>query len=531
MTEKAEDIIKDQSYMSTQRANFENYWQDIAEIVAPEYAVFTRTTTPGEEKHNRVYDSTAHKSLYYYSSVLNTMLTPRNRQWHKLRAKDDGLKEDANISAWLEKTTKNIFSMRYSPNANFASNVDTLYIMDGLVGNSCLFVDADAVNGLRYKNIHPREIYIKPNHQGIVDHIHRKFILKGWQAIKKFGDKLPQEMKEENNKENDFTFIHCVKPNPNYNPESLRPEEAKFISYYVTQEYPTILQVGGYRTMPYVYNRHMVAPDEDYGRSPAMRIMPLIKMLNEKQRTNIRAAQLAVQPPILLGSVANAQPFNFRSGALNYNYLLQDGRAMAQPLNLGSRPDIGMEIIEKDQKDIGDEFFVNLYNILVETPNMTATEVMQRTQEKAQLLAPAMGRKQSEFLGNLIEREIDVLSFNFGLLEDMPEELRGDSIEFEYESEMTRSMQADEGLGIMRTMEAALQMAQADPSVLDVFNMPEVVRELTKINGVPTKLLRTVEEVQEIANQKAEQAQIAQTAQVANQAAPMVKSASEAGLI
>ena len=528
---RANQILQDQAEMESRRRNFDNYWQDISELVAPEYAVFLRRTAEGEEKHNRMFDTTTRAALQNYSALLNTMLTPRNRQWHKLRAKSEAIRNDIDISAWFEKTTKEIFSLRYSPLSNFASQVDVLYIMDGLVGNACLYVDADAVNGMRYRNIHPREIYVKPNHQGIVDHIHRKFTLKGYQAVQHFGDDTPQKITEESQKDNEFNFIHVVKINPNYVLGSVKPEEYKFISHYTCVECPQIIREGGYRTMPYIYNRHMVAPDEDYGRSPAMRLMPTIKILNEKQRTNIRAAQLSVFPPVLLGDVSNTQPFNFRSGALNYGYLLNDGRAMAQPLNLGTRPDIGLEFIEKDQKEIQEAFFVNLYNILVETPNMTATEVMERSQEKAQLLAPVMGRKQSEFLGKLIEREIDVMSFNFGLLDDMPEELAGDNIEFEYETEITRFMQADEGVGIVRSLETAMQVAQADPSVLDVFDLPETIRELTRINGVPAKILRSAEEVKAMKEAQQQNAEAQQVAQIANQLAPAAKVANEAGLI
>ena len=40
---------------------------------------------------------------------------------------------------------------------------------------------------------------------------------------------------------------------------------------------------------------------------------------------------------------------------------------------------------------------------------MTATEVLERAREKGALLAPTMGRQQSEALGPMIEREIDIL--------------------------------------------------------------------------------------------------------------------------
>lgn len=531
MESTAIDIIKDHGQMKARRGVFENHWQEICELVSPEYATFTARYAEGEERHNRIFDIKTNQAIRIYASILNMLLTPRGKEWHKIRAKNDNLKDDVRISSFLEKFTKSLFAYRYAPDANFASQVDVMYVLDGLVGNSCLYVDGNRATGMRYRNIHPKEIFVKPNHQGLTDHVHRAFTLKGYQALQQFGDDLPEKMRDKSSADKDFEFIHCVKTNDDFDPQSLLPEKQRFISYYVSLDSPKIIRTGGFRTMPYIYSRHMVAPDEDYGRSPAMALMPHIKMLNEKQRTNIRAAQYAIQPAIMLGDVSHVQPFNFRSGALNYGYLLQDGREMAKPFDMRTRPDIGLDIIKNDHAIIEESFFVNMMQILEERPNMTATEVLERSQEKAQLLTPIMGRKQSEFLGKLIEREIDVMSFNFGLLDDMPEELAGDSIEFNYETELTRVMQASEGVGIMRTIETALKIGQYDQSVLQTIKFDEAIREISKINGMPQKLMKSREEVETLIAEQQQQQQMQQAASMAQQLAPAAKVASEMGMI
>jgi hypothetical protein len=68
---------------------------------------------------------------------------------------------------------------------------------------------------------------------------------------------------------------------------------------------------------------------------------------------------------------------------------------------------------------INDSFLVTLFQILIDSPQMTATEVLQRAQEKGALLSPTMGRQQSEFLGPTIERELDVLAQQ-GMIPPMP---------------------------------------------------------------------------------------------------------------
>jgi hypothetical protein len=66
---------------------------------------------------------------------------------------------------------------------------------------------------------------------------------------------------------------------------------------------------------------------------------------------------------------------------------------------------------------------------------MTAAEALLRVQEKAALLAPTMGRQQSEFLGPMVERELD-LRDQMGWLPPMPAVLKeaGGLIDFDYSS-------------------------------------------------------------------------------------------------
>jgi hypothetical protein len=114
-----------------------------------------------------------------------------------------------------------------------------------------------------------------------------------------------------------------------------------------------------------------------------------------------------------------------------------------------------------------------------------------------------MGRQQSEMLGPLIEREIDILA-HAGVLPQMPDELieLGGDIEIEYVSPLNRAQRAEDGVAILRTFEAIAPLAQVDPSVMAAFNLPMAARELAQINGIPAKILRTEEEIEEIEAEK-----------------------------
>jgi hypothetical protein len=291
-----------------------------------------------------------------------------------------------------------------------------------------------------------------------------------------------------------------------------------FISYYICLTSRMVLSESGYNTFPYAISRYVTAPKEVYGRSPAMTVLPDIKMINEMSKTVIRAAHKIVDPPLLLQEDGVLQAFNTRPGALNYGGVDDQGRQVVQPLQTNARVDIGMDMMEQRRRVINDAFLITLFQILVETPNMTATEAMLRAQEKGALLAPTMGRQQSEMLGPLIERELDILGRS-GVLPEMPEALleRGGEVEIQYVSPLNRSQRAEEGVAILRTLESVVPLAQIDPSIMMIFNPEMIARELAEINGVPAKILRSKEEVDGMKQQQAQQAQ----AQALLQAAPI----------
>jgi hypothetical protein len=245
-------------------------------------------------------------------------------------------------------------------------------------------------------------------------------------------------------------------------------------------------------------------------------------------KTVMRAAHKIVDPPLLLQEDGVLQAFNTRPGALNYGGVDDQGRQTVVPLATGARVDIGMEMMEQRRKVINDAFLITLFQILVEAPNMTATEAMLRAQEKGALLAPTMGRQQSEMLGPLIEREIDILA-RAGVLPDMPEalmEAQGD-FEVEYVSPLNRAQRAEEGVAILRTLEAVAPLAQIDPGVMAIFDPDAIARELAEINGVPAKILRSKEDVMALKEQQAQAAEAQQLLAAAPIAAGAAKTLAE----
>lgn len=519
METRADEIIRRQESLSSERAIFDSHWREIAERILPRGDHFKVNRNPGDKHTERIFDSTAALALDRFSAAMESMLTPRTQRWHNLRTLHDELNDDIEVRAWLDAVTEILFKVRYSPKSNFASQANECYISLGAFGTGAMYIDEDMGRGIRYRAVHLSEIYIAENHQGMIDTVFRRFSLTVRQAAQKFGiDQLSDKMKEilEKSPEQKFEFVHAIQPNTDQVTGRKDYRGMAYYSCYVSIDDRKILQEGGYRTMPYAIGRYVTGPKETYGRSPAMTVLPDIKMINEMSKTVIRAAHLQVEPPLLLQEDGALQAFDMRPGSLNYGGVNDQGQQVVHPLNTGARVDIGMEMMEGRRKMINDAFLVTLFQILVDAPQMTATEAMLRAQEKGALLAPTMGRQQSEFLGPLIERELDILG-HAGVLPPMPDKLIqvDGMVDVEYSSPLNKAQRAEEGVAILRTLESVTPLAQIDPSVMMVFDPILIARELSDINGVPAKLLRSPEAIKAMQDQQAQAAQAKQLLEAA----------------
>jgi hypothetical protein len=517
---RAAEVLEGYDRLKGARGTWEQHWQEVAERVWPTMAEMTGWRTPGEKRSEKIFDSTAQRALPRFSAAMDSMLTPATQMWHGLRTGIPELDDNVAVQRWCDALRDILFRQRYAPTANFASQAFECYMSLGAFGTSALFIDEIPGVTLRYRAIALSELVIDLDHTGRVDTVYRCFQLTARQAmqIPGWADKLPRGIKSSAEaRANDmFEFVHCVKPNGDYVAGRAGPQGMRYQSRYVSREGQVLLDDSGYRSMPYAVGRYVTGPREIYGRSPAMEALADIKSLQEMEKTMLRMAHRMVDPPLILAEEGALNAFSVRPNALNYGYLREDGTPLVQPLQTGGNLPIGIEMSDQKRKAVNDSFLVTLFQILVENPRvMTATEVLQRAQEKGALLGPTMGRQQSEFLGPIIDRELDLLSAGGDLPVPPPQLMDyimgGGEILPKYTGPLARLMKAEEAAGILRTIEAILPVAQAsgDMTVLRRINADQAVKVIAEANNVPAKALRTDEELEamDVAQQEAAQMQ------------------------
>jgi hypothetical protein len=535
MSDDAKSILRDQEHLASLRMNWDSYWQEIAYRVLPSSSSFTTIDQEGNRRNERAFDTTPITANERFAAFIGEGLCPRDQIWHKLGPEDDELQEHQPTRVYLDRLNKALFRARYKASANFVSQRQENFLSLGAFGNYATYIDEVVGEGLRYRAIYLGELFWAENHQGRIDLLHRKYPMQARQALKFFGKLTPPKIVDaaEKNPFQLFDIIHCVRENDEFRSGRSDYRGMKWASYYICCDSKSVISRGGYWSWPYAIGRFMKAPRETYARSPAVSAFPAILTVNEQKKTVLRAGQKAVDPPVLLEDDGALEAFNMRAGALNYGYLKSDGVQLAQPWNNQARVELGVELMALEQRAINDAFMVSLFQILAEKPNMTAAEVYARMGEKAELLSPATGRLEAEDLGPQIEREIDLMSRDSQyawISDEMPDELRERGGDYKplYDGPLSRARRAGDALAITRTMEVQTIAIGIDPRAKHVLKVPEAMREIAEINGVPAKLINTMEEIDELSGQEAEQQQLAAAAQLAPGVAGAAKDIAQA---
>jgi hypothetical protein len=532
LSDDANSILQDYDQLWNKQANFRSLWNITAQFVMPAWDNFVGEFAEGVNRNTRIFDSTSIIANERFAAAMEAMLTPRSQIWHKLAAEVEEVNEDPEVAKYLDEVTKILFAARYHPKANFASQTDECYMSLGAFGNDLLFIDEVVGESLRYRSVPLSELCWALNHQGQVDTVYRKFRYTAKQAIQHWGEgRVPESIRQTfaRSPYDNLEFIHCIRPNYQYEPGSYGERGKKFECWYIYLKDKAIIERGAYRLFPCAVGRYRVAPRENYGRGPAQTCFPDVRSANEMVKTNLRMGQKALDPPILLSEESVLTNFNQRAGANNYGMLTADGKPLAQPFESKGNWELGKDVLNDTRTVIRDTFLNTLFQILVQNPNMTATEALLRAQEKGELIAPAMGRQQSEFLGPLIMRELDILGAA-NMLPPPPDALveSGGGVRIEYTSPLARAMRAEEGTAIMNTVNDIAQMANLDKSVLYIMDWHDAAREMATIRGAPAKLIRSEDEVQHLLDQANQQQQQQQAAAAAPQVALGVKNLAQA---
>ena len=522
------DIMKRFGVLETQRQTWETHWQEIGDFIIPRKADITKVRSSGDKRTEQIFDGTADMAAQLLSSSLHGMLTNMSTKWFSLQYQNDELNMDDTAREWLGDAERKMYAA--FQRSNFNEQIHELYHDLVTFGTAIMFVEQDDEFSLNFSTRHISECYVTEDEKGRIDTVYRKFKMPARAAINRFGEenftskmlKLEKEKPYEN-----ITLLHAVYKRDDRDVTKVNSQNKPIASVYIEPQERTVLSESGFSEFPYLTPRFFKASFElGYGRSPAMTALADIKMLNRMSEVTIRAAQKQVDPPLLVPDDGFILPIRTVPGGLNF--YRAGSRDRLEPLNIGANNPVGLNMEEQRRKAIQSAFYVDQLTT-GQSPTMTATQIIQMTEEKMRVMGPLLGRLQAELLQPLISRTYNILARN-NVFNEAPESIQGEGFDIEYVSPLAKAQRASDVQSILQFLELSQPLANIDPGTIDYLDSDNLIKELISSLSVPAKVIRSQEQVEEIRSQRAEQQaaaqqqqQLQQTAEAAGNAAPFVK--------
>lgn len=550
MDKVADDFIDFFTQLSLARIDFEKYWQQVHEVAAPDATDFRYTPltsmmgtrgpvleATAARKSRKLYDSTAVWAVDRLASGIEALVVPQSEYWHGY-ALSDFTKEDETDEEklFLERLRNLTFKLRYDVDSGWITAIQTAIRRVVAFGNAFMFLEEgyDRRAFFRYMYLPLRECFIAENRYHQVDTFMRAYELTARQAVQKFGNRVsPTIQRAANNPSNKtekFCFLHCIGPRADYGLPSAGVKNAPYYSIHIEYSSRKIVGESGFYEFPIIDFRWMPEPGRVYGEGPVMRCLSDIQSLQVQAKNELLASEQAVKPPLLVSDVGVVSRPNTAPNAITYGGLNAQGQRRVDTLFNGQRLDFATMVLEAKRNQVKESMYINLFALLVQNPQMSATEAMIRANEKGELLGPAGSRLQQS-LSNMNERELGMMQRR-GIFETEqftpPDSMTDADVGAAFTSPLDRARKGREVEGTINLLNVLAPIAQVDPEIVDNLDGDQMVRGLSDRMGVPVSFVADQERVAMKRQQRAQQQQAQQNAEIASQLADASKSGVDA---
>lgn len=545
----ARDIIDQAQNEVTRRAPLERTWELIANLVFlhPDRR-FRRgsistdrdamegwaTGSKVAERAAKIYDITGITAAERLTTGMISITTPDNEKWQGLKADDPFGYElnDAELR-WAESVRDYLFAVRYDPRSGWSLAHQASIRSIVTLGTGAYIIEEgfgkNRANPVQVPwtctNLPMSDNYFTVNGQGFHDQDYRFITMSYRAAAGLFGDQLSKDaLAKANNKDkcnDNIQLIHYVGERQDNGPLASLGDNMPVASVYIEQETEHIVRRGGFGYWPIVVNTWNQMTSAPYGESPVMMVLAEIASAQVLAKNTLLAAQQHTRPPIGRVDDSSMGRPNLNPGADNIGALDAQGNLKMKPIFTTSNPQLSQVVLEGSRGVVKEGMYTNLWQILINNPDMTATEALIRANEKGELMGP-VGTRIQHGLSRLTDAELTILAQKGAFAESSPlaypQSLGGRSITVKFQSPLDRLRRGNEVVAIQQTLGMASALVQSDPTnpVFDNFDGDEIVAVTREIAGAPSRILRKKEDRDALRDQRSQQNQIAAAQQMAD---------------
>lgn len=520
--------------LENERSSFITHWRDLGDYFLPRRIQFTVTdTNRGEKRNNKIINNTSLLAVRTLRSGMMGGVTSPARPWFRLTTPDPALADIDEVKQWLH-----IVSQRMSTTflrSNLYNALPILYGDMGTFGTAAMLVEEDFDTAIRCYPFPIGSYSLANDEKGGIGVFFREFRLTVRQIVSKFG----KEEEEKVNWDNISSHVknlyergtldawvdvcHVIHANSDYDPNGFGANTKKYRSVYyekgtnsstnsgyTTSDDNTYLRDSGYDYFPVLAPRWEVTGEDVYGTNcPGMIALGDTKSLQVMEKRHAQAVEKKVNPAMAAPTAMKTEKLSHLPGDVTYldEREGQKGFRAVHDINFQTN-ELENKMAVNEQR-IERAYFVDLFLMLatMDRSQITATEILERKEEKLLSIGPVLEQLNQDLLNPLIDITFDIMQ-NQGLIPPPPEVLQGVALKVEYISIMHQAQKMAGLGGIDRLMSFVGQAAEFNPTSLDKINIDQTIDEYAEITGVPPDIVNSTEVVENIraSRQQAEQA-------------------------
>lgn len=533
MDSRVKELIQQGDTLFSYRSSLNTLWQEIAENFYPERADFTTQRIIGAEFASNLLTSYPIMARRDLGNSFSTMLRPTQTPWLNMTVEEHRRTNDA--KRWLEYATGVQKRAMYDRKSNFNRASKEGDHDFAAFGQCVKTVELNKrADGLLYRCWHLRDVAWAENCEGEVDTIHRKWAPFAIELAQQFSDTASPKLLEKAEK-TPYTKVntrHIVVPSEYY--RGAKKFRTPYVSIYMDVDHESVLEEIGVFSKMYWIPRWQTVSGSQYSYSPAtVAALPDARLIQAMTLTLLEAGEKAANPPMVAVQEAIRGDIALYAGAVTYVDAEYDERLgeVLRPItqNMQGMP-IGRDLRNDIRQMISEAFFLNKI-ALPPMGNMTAFETSQRVQEYIRQALPLFEPIEMEDNGPMADMTFDLLLRGgaFGSMQDMPPELRGAEVKFEFISPLRDSEEKQKGALFLQAKEMLAAAVALDPGAAGMVDSRTALRETLEAIGVPAKWVHDEKQMEQIDQINAQKEQAQQLLQTMQAGAGVAKTMGEAG--
>lgn len=485
-----------------------------------------------------------------FAAGIMSGLTPPSRQWFKFGFSNADI-SDIEAERVLDERQAILEAALHR--SNFYNTIHSCYL-ELPFGQAPVGVFPSPETGVRFQTYTVGTYYIDSSAGNRINTFARKVKMSADQILQRFGpDHLPLKVKDALDNASrryaqNFDVWWLVMPRTKRSGTGSSKDMPFQSLYWVdgqgNDENGGFLYVGGFEEFPVLVGRYQVTGNDTYGKGPGWYAEGDSKSLQYMKKDFLTAVELTVKPPMVADANTYQKGVNLYPGGVTVGNNAMGQVGVAPLFQVQNNLQWMTAEIQRLEDTIKRTYSADLFLMLdsVETPQMTAREVMERQQEKLQQLGPVVERLQDEFLTPMIERTYNILERENAfppLSDDVAERLAEADVKIEYISPLAQAQKMSGLVNIEQALGFVGQMAQLYPEALKMIDPLGTVKRYFDLLGAPAAMQRSVEdavkliqaeqEAMEEQQQKQEMIAAAEASAPAAQAAKNLTDAARSG--